>query len=455
MLSGCFAAIVFLQYGAALRVGWLSDDFVLAEWAARREWIHAASTGFVRPIVPMVWAFLSFLPFGWPAALHAANLLLHALNGVLIAAIAARLGVDRQEALAAGVIFVTLSAMTEALVWVSGMQDVLMATLALVAVLATLGISAGSAWRQRGVSLVMAPVFLPVLAMASAALALGVKETAVVIPALACAAAWASPEGVGKGDRRRTLIAITVVAVLYAIVRLISGVSSTHGPGLSRYFFKQLTVDPFATLGEPWSAAWLQGHPLLALTRAAIIVGLLAAAGLTWRRREMRLRRAVASAAWVLLGVLPVFGLFHVSESLEGSRYLYLPAAGFALLLAALMGDLIRRVPSRTVASGLMAALVLAFAVPSLAASREELARWTEAARLRDEILTAYVRVMPSASCGSIVAEGLVDSVDGAYVLRNGFRQALDEMGARVDAAQVSPACRIDWTDHLIVRQAP
>ena len=102
-----------------------------------------------------------------------------------------------------------------------------------------------------------------------------------------------------------------------------------------------------------------------------------------------------------------------------------------------------------------MTAGVLAFAVPSLSASRAELVRWTDAARLRDQILTAYVRLMPSTSCGSIVAEGLVDSVDGAYVLRNGFRQALDEMGARVDAAQVSPACRIDWTDHLIVRQAP
>jgi len=152
-LFGLFALIAFLQYGASLRVGWLSDDFVLAGWAGRREWIHVAETGFVRPIVPMIWAALSFAPFtwSWPATLHAANLLLHALNGVLVAAIASRLRLDRPAALGAGVIFITFSAMTEALVWVSGMQDVLMTALALLAVFATLGVRAGSEWGQSGV----------------------------------------------------------------------------------------------------------------------------------------------------------------------------------------------------------------------------------------------------------------------------------------------------------------
>ena len=71
---------------------------------------------------------------------------------------------------------------------------------------------------------------------------------------------------------------------------------------------------------------------------------------------------------------------------------------------------------------------------------------------MRDQILTSYVKVVPPDLCSTFVAEGLVDNTDGAYVLRNGFSQALREMGAPIDPGSGSP-CRVAWTDHLVVKQ--
>jgi len=440
VLFGFLVLVVVLQYGAAVEVGFLSDDFVITDWASRREWIHAAETGFVRPVVPMTWGLLSFLPFTWPETLHAFNLLLHAFNAAMLAAIALKLGLDRASAVAAALLFVTMSSLTEAIVWISGMQDVLMTTLALGAVLAVLGLRAlpDETPLRAGTAVVLT------------AIALGVKETAVAIPVLAWLAAWATPYGIGRGTRRRTLFTMTTVAILYVAIRVAAGIPSGYSEGLGRYFFKQLTVEPFAALGAPWSSSWSQAHPWAGLSRI-LIIALVAAGFLIFRRRDGRLAVAAVSASWVLVAVLPVFSLFHVSATLEGSRYLYLPAAGFALLLAVLLGAVAHQMKA-SIAPLVISLAVVVLVIPSLAATSVELARWTEAAKLRDQILTSYVKVVPQDLCSTFVAEGSVDNIDGAYVLRNGFAQALKEMGAVTDPSTGAP-CRISWTDHLVVRQ--
>jgi len=238
---GAFVAIAFVYYWPALTIGFLSDDFVLAEWASRREWIHVSATGFVRPIVPFIWYILSALPGSLAQNVHIVNVVLHALNATLVAALATRLGARRIEAAAAGLIFLTFPALSEAVVWASGMQDVLMATFVLASILAVLevDVSAGAA----------------VAAVGGTVVAILTKETAIVLPALAWLIAWVSPSGIGRGSRRLTIVAMTVVAIVYAVVRAFVGLPSGYGSGVSRYFAKQLIVDPFSSLGAPWSAA--------------------------------------------------------------------------------------------------------------------------------------------------------------------------------------------------------
>jgi hypothetical protein len=480
-----FAVVAFALYGSAIRVGLLSDDFVLADWSERREWVHAAETGFVRPLVPMFWALVSFMPLRFEVSLHTANICLHAANALLVVMTGTRMGLQRVEAIAAGVLFLTASGLTEAIVWASGMQDVLMTTLGLVSLVALLEIDRGESPSRRGQA---NRFWLVVAAVLSGAMALGVKETAVILPVVGWLLAWASPQGIGHSTRRATLAAATAVAALYVSVRVIAGVPAEYGEGVSRYFAKQLIVEPFATLGAPWSAAWLRSHPAWALARSLVIVGLIAAGISVWGRRDAPFRRAVVFAAWVLLAVLPVFSLFYVSPTLEGSRYVYLSSAGFALLLATLIGTASRllgvragsdwgqtgvRLGSERGQSGvrvgsdspkpsprsltflpsiIVAALVGAIALPSVSAVRPELRRWTEAADLRDRILESYIGIMSSARCRSVVTEGLADNIDGAYVLRNGFAQAVTRRALMASGAEEFP-CRISWTDHIIVRQ--
>lgn len=131
-----FGAGVLLLYASALGVGLLSDDFVLMDWARRREWVHQGETGFVRPAVPMFWSALLHLPGAFDETVHAANLALHTVNAVLVSVLATRVRLPKADALLAGALFLSFPAFTEAVVWASGVQDVLMTTMALAAVLA-------------------------------------------------------------------------------------------------------------------------------------------------------------------------------------------------------------------------------------------------------------------------------------------------------------------------------
>jgi hypothetical protein len=432
-LWAIFAVMALAVHGSALRIGFLSDDFVLADWALRRDWVHT-ETGFFRPVVPMVWALLSFLPFPLELTLHAANVLLHAVNALLIVSLGRSLGLSRGVAVGAGLLFLTFPAMTEAIVWTSGIQDVLMTSLVLASVVALAGVDDRSS--------------LGPLAVAAGIVALGVKETAIAAPVLGWLV-WASLDG-DRPRARRTLVIMTGAAVAYAGFRVLAGMPSAYATGIDRYFVKQLLVEPFATLGEPWSTQWMHAHPAIALARGTLLV-LLAAAGFwTWSRRDREFRRAAMLAAWVLVGMLPVFSYFHVSAALEGSRYLYLPAAGFSILLAGLIGDAARRLVPRH--SAAMAAVTLAaLAITSVIALRAETARWSDAARLRDTILASFPLAEP---CSTFVTEGAVDNLDGAYVLRNGLREALEKRGLVVPATEDGTRCKVGWTDRLVIEIA-
>jgi hypothetical protein len=387
-------------------------------------------------------------------AAHAANLLLHAANASLVAVIGSRSGLSRTDALAAGLMFATCAGLSEAVVWASGAQDVLMTTLGLMALAAVLkrdpgGFAAADPPRPRfGPS--RSGSIVPIVAVIASTVALGVKETAVVVPVLGWAAAWASPGGLEDKTRRRALWLMTAVSVAYVVLRALSGVDAEYGRGLSRYFAKQLMVDPFATLGEPWSAAWIQAHPAVSLVRALTLVTLVAGAFWWWRRDEACTRCAIAFGGWVLIAVLPVLSLFHVSATLEGSRYLYLPAAGFCLLVATLAGELARRTAPRAMLP-LLAGILAIFIVPSAVAIRGEGARWTRAAQIRDRILDS-ANDIAAVPCGTIVTEGLVDNVEGAYVFRNGLTEALAAHGRSALFGNPSAVrCRLTWSDRLVV----
>ena len=411
-IAAGFVITAFVLYAPALGIGFLSDDYVIADWASRLELIHFAATGFIRPGVPLFWAMLGTLPGDVATAAHAANIALHGVNAMLVTLVARRLELPRLEAVAAGAIFVLGSGMSEAIVWASGVQDVLMTTLVLAAVvLAT-----------------ARPDPKMVAAIITMVCAVLVKETAVVTPLLVALVIVA--RGGWRLDRtERTIVgSLLVVSAGYLAVRFVLGVpGSFFAVDDWRYLLKQLVAGAFATLGAPWTDAWWRSHAMLASVRALTIVGLLASGFFGWRRRDLRFRQAAAAAIWVLVAIAPVFSLFFVGPFLEGARYVYLPAAAFSILLAVLAGTaagwIARPGGGRRLAFASIVVVVVGSAVP---ATMTDLERWRRAASTRDTVLEVVRSNGNRLDCTTFTVQGSADSIDGAYVFRNGLREALE-----------------------------
>ena len=415
VLGAVFVVAAFILYAPAMGIGLLSDDFVIARWAERFELVHFEATGFVRPGVPAFWWMLGMLPGDFAAAAHAANIVLHGVNAALVSLIAARFGLRRAEVVAAGVMFAVFPGLSEAVVWLSGVQDVLMTTLTLTAV------ALASADEPRIIA-----------AVTASAAALLVKETAVVTPVLAGLVIFGR-DGLRVSRRQRiTLAGLAALAAIYGVARAAAGVPSSFlAVSDWRYFAKQMIASSFAALGAPWTDDWGRTHALVALGRAIAIVVLVAAALFQWRRDDASFRVAAACAGWVIAAVLPVFSLFYVGPQLEGARYLYLPAAGFTMLLALVIGAALgRAVPwSR---AGVVGVITAALVVPVLPAIRSDIGRWQAAAAVRQHVLERVSDQAGRLGCTTFTTEGDADSVSGAYVFRHGLAEALAR--ARADS---------------------
>jgi hypothetical protein len=133
-----------------------------------------------------------------------------------------------------------------------------------------------------------------------------------------------------------------------------------------------------------------------------------------------------------------VYNYLYISPELGGSRYLYLGAAGSALLLAELATlGLGRWLPLAAVRAGLAAAVLVGCGV-----TRLHLVPWQAAARVRDQVLAEARLALDRLACGRPSFENLPDNVQGAYVFRNGFPEALKRAGSLpVGSGQ----CRLAW----------
>ena len=154
--------------------------------------------------------------------------------------------------------------------------------------------------------------------------------------------------------------------------------------------------------------------------------------------------------AWVLLCVAPVYSMFFISADLQGSRYLYLPACGWSLLVATI---LLETPGARRARLGMVFAAALA--VVWAAGVRLHLADWQDASRVRDRVLAGAARRLHRTDCAAVHFIGLPDSVGGAYVFRNGFLEALraaDALGWKARVGGGDPACTFEWRGDLFMQ---
>ena len=388
-------------YFPVLRLGLLSDDFLLLNWAASGQLLPAAWE-FVRPIPLAMWGALSALvpASAVPVALHAVNLMLHLVNAVLVMQFAMRLGLTRERALVAGLIFVAWPLSVEAVAWAAAVFDQLLVTCAVLLA------SQAVAPLQTNRAITIAAVV--------SAVALLTKETAVVLPILAALAVVAV-----HGDLRRNRVVLVSLSttIAYGLLRVaLKGTSAPSMPPLSGYAVKEMVSRPFAALTVPIHQDLISTMPLVAATIVVAVVAALLSGAIGWASRPSSARRAIGLALWILVGVLPLLTNLFVDPDLQGGRYLYLPSVAWALLIAdALPMDL---AATRIVSFACVALLLATTAI----ATRAHLTHWSAAADIRDETLEDIAARAPT--CGTATIAVPADH-RGAYVFVNGLSEAL------------------------------
>jgi hypothetical protein len=287
------------------------------------------------------------------------------------------------------------------------------------------------------------------------ALALGTKETAVALPALLAAATlprWLPARRVSRASLTDLLL-ITVCCAAYAVWRIFlrdAAVEATY-PHATTYVAKELVSRTFASLGVPFTTEWMQRWvPPVALFSA--LITLLTAAPSLLHTSRTRLSTATAAVLWSCVAAAPAVGYLFIGAHLEGSRYLYLPMAGWALFLAI----------SATLAMPSQAhrwpAVILGLAALGMvtAQSRTLLGDWETAAAMRDTLLQDAVRSVSASDCSTAQFSAIPARHRGAQLFTNGFDQAVArEILAAPGARSGGRACHFRWTGIEFVSTAP
>ena len=381
-------AIVLLAYANAFTAAWQFDDFpsILANPATQglAGWWHALPG--IRPLLKLSYALTAELG-GRSIAVHATNIAIHALNACLLWALwrrwlpslAPRLQRVDTAALLGASLFALHPAATEAVTYSSGRSISFAATFALAALLVD-DDARGQPSRR-------------LLAWAGPALfafALGVRETAIVVPAIMLLHGWATgrPMGAEVWRLRR-----------YAFVLAAAGAAALATPGYHVFFSVSLATRDVAAqaMGQLLAHGYLLTHPLVGWTNidpdlqvpaawspvlvaCALFLAALVAVMIHARRRQPWLAFAVG---WYFLQLAPANSLLPRLD-LANDRHLYLALAAPMLVLACLLAHAMTRERMRALAQAAVLVLCVALAVATSrrnADYRSETALWQATVR--------------------------------------------------------------------------
>jgi protein O-mannosyl-transferase len=430
VLSGTLA-VAFALYWPALHIGFLSDDFVLADRATRGELV-APSHEFVRPVPLLVWR-LVFMTGAGAVVLHGLNIALHGVNAALTVRLARHMGGTHAAALLAALLFLIWPTQVESVAWASGVFDVMMTTL----VLATINLSLSPVPDLR------APRIAAIVLLAM--LALLTKETAAAIPALlivSSSARWMSRRPSRAELTALAGVTLTCAAYMFWRVVLRPAVAGSPRPVLTRYAVKELLSRTYGALAVPFTTEWIANTPLvpIAFAFAVVLFGILP---IVAGRRDGLKGSAVAGSIWPALAGAPALGYLFVSGNLEGSRYVYLPMVGWAVFLA------VTAAAAAALWRGMLPVVAVCGIVLLTVAvlhTRAILADWSEAAAHRDRILSAAIRAQALGRCAVAHFTGAPGSYKGAQLFKNGLDEA-----ARAASATLAPdafddrRCQFVW----------
>lgn len=185
----------------------------------------------------------------------------------------------------------------------------------------------------------------------------------------------------------------------------------------------------------PFHEALPRGFSWAIAFSAAAVPTVFMLSAVDWNSNPKRVKTIIGLLAFILISVAPIFTVFFIGPDLQNSRYIQLASAAWVIALA-VAGD----VSNRYATVFTTAVFVLLIGVFTIT-QRHHLWHWQRAAIQRDSLINAAKRL--SVGCDGRIAMGQIpDSSNGAYVLRNGAREALAAEDIRVvDVSVVIPDC--------------
>jgi hypothetical protein len=422
-----FCGLALALYWPARSAGFLSDDFILIQHAAAWD-TGPVTREFFRPVPLMLWAVLLHSGAG-ALTLHLVNIFLHGTNAYLSTRVVGAWIPRRGWSLLAGCLVLVSPLAPEAVVWCSGVFDVLATFLLLAVVLIARQYEYDSSIRTR------------VSFFAIGALALLSKETAAVAPLLVLIDAWIRrtlPRRLGQ-DTAMLAGAILVVSVVRLVSRF--GVMS---PPIRRFLIQRALFASFGSLAVPWHEDVVRLSALMPLVSGLIVIALLTAFFLS-RGGPGRGRALLAGATWIVAAVIPVFPILAIGLDLQASRYLYLAVVGWAALVVTAAASVSA---TRTWLTAVSHSLVIVLVALGLYGTRVHLRHWIEAAAVRDRVELAARSNPQMRACPEITVNRLPDSVRGAYLFRNGAREAFArDLGLRAMVTDDVGPCAFRWDE--------
>jgi tetratricopeptide (TPR) repeat protein len=447
------AAAAALPYLPALGNGFVWDDrLILDHQLARLPDLSAAffppadlplAGGFYyRPLVFASYLFDQAVG-GGPLAFHLTPVLLHVAASVLLFLLVVRLLGMSAGATVAALVFAVHPVHAEVVAWMAGRAE----SLAAVGVIGAL--LAWGRWLDGG-----AAPWLGVGAIALLAGLLG-KETALAGAFLGVTLPWVWPRASSAGRRAASWAAVAVAVVAYVVLRaaahgLAVGAAGTGTPVAAGR--NLLAALGFYAGGLVWphsAGAVLTAVPGGSGAIVAGVVALVAVAGgavVALRRRELV---AAWGLGWMVVALVPALMLVvrAISETPVAERYLYLPSAGAAVLLA--WGLVTLRARAAAIALGLTVALVIAGGAVSAARStlwRDEVGFWRNAIAVAPDEGVAHLKLagalaqrndLPGAEQAYRGAVGARLTPDQRTLAQNGLAQLLVMRGALEEAEPI------------------
>jgi protein O-mannosyl-transferase len=330
----------------------------------------------------------------WAGGHHLTNVVLHAVNALLVLALARRLTARWLESLVIAAVFAAHPQRVESVAWISQRKDLLCGLLFLTSLLAYLRYAVAAERRSRGLwyaaalgSGILACLAKPMAVTLPLVLLLldvwpgrathepGRRILGEKIPFVAIAGLTAALTMLAQEGAKASVDAVPLgVRITNAVVGYATYVRRAVWPtGLAAMY--PLAVGPadVTRVGGMPLEATAPGLTLLHLASAIALLGLITAAAVALARpRAGRWMPWLAFGwAWFLVMLVPVIGLVQVGSQATADRYYYLPGIGLEFGVVMTVGEAVRRLvagrdslrrPCTFAAAGVAGAIVVSFA---------------------------------------------------------------------------------------------